>query len=185
MQPHFAQGNESVPSRSGLTGWSSRHQQASLVGSLRASHSVRLTVSVRLFMSEANFKRLISENSAEIARLHSRIHETVRFRGRSEQDRKQWQDACAEFHARYDALAFPGGYEAALSGIAAGEPGAIEAAICFLELRPYFFRSGYMYKVLLRKVKRASLNSQQRHRVEAILNRQAKWRERKAADVGA
>ena len=28
-----------VPSRSGLTGWSSRHQQALLVGSLRASHS--------------------------------------------------------------------------------------------------------------------------------------------------
>lgn len=28
-----------VPSRGGLTGWSSRHQQASLVGSLRAAHS--------------------------------------------------------------------------------------------------------------------------------------------------
>jgi len=28
-----------VPPRSGLTGWSSRHQQASLVGSLRATHS--------------------------------------------------------------------------------------------------------------------------------------------------
>ena len=130
-------------------------------------------------MSEANVKRLISENSAEIARLHARIHETVLFRGRSEQDRKQWQDACAEFHARYDALAFPGGYEAALSGIAAGEQDSIEAAICFLELRPYFFRSGYMYKVLLRKIKHAALNSKQIHRIEAVLKRQTEWREQK------
>ena len=28
-----------VPARGGLTVWSSRHQQASLVGSLRAAHS--------------------------------------------------------------------------------------------------------------------------------------------------
>jgi len=31
--------HNTVPSRSGLTGWSSRHQQVSLVGSLRASRS--------------------------------------------------------------------------------------------------------------------------------------------------
>jgi hypothetical protein len=30
---------KTLPSRRGLTGWSSRHQQASLVGSLRAARS--------------------------------------------------------------------------------------------------------------------------------------------------
>jgi hypothetical protein len=41
MPPNLSSTNKYniVPSRGGLTGWSSQHQQASLVGSLRASHS--------------------------------------------------------------------------------------------------------------------------------------------------
>jgi hypothetical protein len=35
----FDSNHKTVPSRSGLTVWSSRHQQATLVGSLRAAHS--------------------------------------------------------------------------------------------------------------------------------------------------
>ncbi len=127
-------------------------------------------------MNTRDIKRNITASAAEIARLHAQIHETVRHRGKSEKDCEAWQKACAEFHARYDALALPGGYEAGLAGISSGDPAAVEVALCFLELRPYFFRSGYMYKVLLRRIKRASLSLEQFDRLQAVLERQEQWR---------
>jgi hypothetical protein len=69
-----------------------------------------------------------------------------------------------DFHARYDLLAFPGGYASreVRARILNGDFAAIEAAICFLEVRPYFFRSGYMFKDLLRALKRAPLTQEER-----------------------
>ena len=91
------------------------------------------------------------------------------LRGYVAEDLRNWESACREFHDRYDLLAFPGGYEGALERIVAGEPEAMDAAICFLEVRPYFFRSGYMYKDILRKIKRAPLSKRQADRVAAII----------------
>jgi hypothetical protein len=87
------------------------------------------------------------------------------------------------FHARYDGLAFPGGYQrgGALNRIAYGDPDAMEAAICFLEIRPYFFRSGYMFKDILRKCRRAPLSSDQAARLKTIEKGLLEWRERKLA----
>jgi hypothetical protein len=61
--------------------------------------------------------------------------------------------------------------------MAAGDPTAIEAALCFVELRPYFFRSGYMFKALLPKLKKADLSAQQLNRLEGVLKAYSKWRE--------
>jgi len=58
----------------------------------------------------------------------------------------------------------------------AGDPEAMEAAICFLETRPYFFRSGYMFKTLFRKAKRAPLNKDQQERFEAVKKRYDEYR---------
>jgi hypothetical protein len=136
-------------------------------------------------MNIGDIKRTIAANAAEIARLHARIHETVRYRGKSEKEREAWQEACAEFHARYDALALPGGYGAGLAGISSGDPTAIEVGLCFLELRPYFFRSGYMYKVLLRRIKHATLSPEQFGRLQVVLERQGQWRALKAKHAAA
>ncbi len=100
-------------------------------------------------------------NAKEIERLRARIDETVKVRDKGPKEMAAWEAACREFHARYDALAFPGGYSDALVRIASGDGAAIEAALCFLELRPRFFRSGYMYKDILRKTKRAQLSEEQ------------------------
>lgn len=92
-------------------------------------------------MNSERTKERIRENAAEIGRLRSRIHETYAHRAKSPEKRREWQQACAEFHARYDGLAFPGGYQGggALNRISRGDQEAMEAAICFLEIRPYFF----------------------------------------------
>ena len=72
-------------------------------------------------------------------RLHSRIHETVKYRTKSPEKRREWEQACAEFHARYEGLAFPGGYRNALERISRSDPEAMEAAICFLGNAPILF----------------------------------------------
>lgn len=126
----------------------------------------------------------IRENAAEIVRLRSRIRETYSERAKSPKKKLEWQQACAEFHARYDSLAFPGGYGqggGALNRILSGESEAMEAAICFLEVRPYFFRSGYMFKDILRKCRKAPLTSEQAARLSAVEEKLSQWRERRLA----
>jgi len=104
-------------------------------------------------------------NAKEIERLRARIDEAVTVRDKGPKEKATWEAACWEFHARYDALAFPGGYTDALDRIVSGDAAAIEAALCFLELRPRFFRSGYMYKDILRKTMRAQLSESQASRL--------------------
>jgi len=122
----------------------------------------------------------IEECAAEIDRLHRRIHETFKLRGDSEEAHEQWLLACAEFHAKGEQLCRDGGFHADLyPQIRAGEPEAVEFALCFLELRPYFFRSGYMWKDILRKCKNAPLVGEQAERRDLLIAKYAEWRERR------
>lgn len=132
-------------------------------------------------METERLRREVLASAQEVARIHARIHETLKTRGNSSKDRDIWATACKEFHARYNGLAFPGGYEGAEARIVAGDAESIEAALCFLELRPYFFRSGYMYQSLLRKMKRAVVTKDQSERLQVVLDRLDEWRLRKAA----
>ena len=124
-------------------------------------------------------KEWFRRNTEEIRKLHGRIHETYKQRGKVPGATERWSRACEEFHARYDSLAFPGGYETAVARMAQGDAEAIEAALCFVELRPYFFRSGYMFKTFLRKLKRAQLDVRQTERFERVVQAYEKWRQMK------
>jgi hypothetical protein len=134
-------------------------------------------------MKTSEIKQAISDGAAEITKLHKHIHETLRYRDKSPAQRNAWENACAEFHARYDALAFPGGYDGAIERILNGDCFTIEVALCFLELRPYFCYSGYMFSKLLRKIKHASLAPDQAERLQFVLARQALWRQRKSGKM--
>ena len=132
-----------------------------------------------------DFKTAIEANAVEIKRLHSRVHETLRHRYKSPEQTERWKTACAEFHARYDKLAFPGGYLTAKERIRSGDTEAIEAALCFVELRPYFFRSGYMFKTFLPMLKRVQLTPSQRDRLSRVMLAYDKWRAQKRAQPEA
>jgi hypothetical protein len=108
------------------------------------------------------------ESAKEITRLKARIDEAFQRRGESQQLRVAWESACADFQSRYDNLAFPGGYESAGIRILDGDQSAIESALQFLELRPYFFRSGYMRTALMRRLKRAPLTAPQATRLRQL-----------------
>lgn len=114
--------------------------------------------------------RCIIQRHARLAcELHNRVRETFKLRNTSPEARAEWSQACDEFHSQYDALAFPGGYRVAQENIQAGDNYAIENAIAFLEVRPYFFRSQYMRTKLIRLLKRAPLTPRQTQRLQKSL----------------
>ena len=79
----------------------------------------------------------IMRNAEKINQLKARIDESVKYRDKNEHKKKEWEKACADFHGQYDSLAFPGGLDGALERIVEGDTQAMEAAICFLECRPF------------------------------------------------
>jgi hypothetical protein len=116
------------------------------------------------------------ENANEINRLHDRIHETFSRRSEDVDSNRQWSEACENFHNRYGQLCMPGGWDSGfMDRLKAGEHHAVEAALCFLEVRPYFFRSGYMWKDLLRKCRKVPMNEEQSSRFIALHERYSKW----------
>lgn len=117
------------------------------------------------------------ENAIEINRLNKRVHETVKRREESQQARQEWSHACEEFFVRYEELCLPGGWdERFFERILSGDEATIEVALCFLEVRPYFFRSGYLWKDILRKCKRAPMSGEQSERFGNFLEKYTEWR---------
>jgi hypothetical protein len=117
------------------------------------------------------------ENASEINRIYRRIHETFKRRDESDELRQEWSQACNEAHLRYSELCLPGGwYPDLYDRIKAGDPDAIEVALCFLEVRPYFFRSGYHWKTILQKCKRAPMSGEQAERFKTLFENYNEWK---------
>lgn len=122
-----------------------------------------------------DYVRFFRDSERTIQQLHARIHETLKRRD-TPKGREVWSKACSEFHSRYTELAFPGGYESALARLKKSDPEPVEAALVFLELRPYFFRSGYMRETLLRRLKHVPLSNLQAERFARVQEAQRQWR---------
>lgn len=120
------------------------------------------------------------ENANEINRLTRRIHETVKRRDESDAGRQEWSEACKDFHTRYAELCFPGGpHSNFYERIRVGDPAMIEVALCFLEVRPYFFRSGYHWKTIFQKCKQAPMSGEQAERFAILLQKYTEWKRRR------
>lgn len=52
----------------------------------------------------------------------------------------------------------------------------MDVVLTFLEVRPYFFRSGYMWKTLLKRVQRVPMGAKQQARMQKILDAYAAYR---------
>lgn len=108
----------------------------------------------------------LASSSATIRELYSRIDETFAMRDRSPAHREAWSRACAEFHARYGTLSYPGG-DSRWQALMTLDSSEIETAITFLETDPFFFRSGYMKEAIWQRLKSAYLVPKQLRRLEA------------------
>ena len=120
---------------------------------------------------------IIESNAALLRKLQETIHESFRHRSEGPEELEAWQQACSEFHARWDELAFPGGLQSGLRRIEAGDMQAIETAIRYLELRPFYFRAQYTRDKFTRLLKRQALPASLQQRFDATRERLRAWRE--------
>ncbi|MCE9558826.1 MAG: hypothetical protein K8R88_07720 [Armatimonadetes bacterium] len=127
--------------------------------------------------SVSPFAEEILQNAAELRRLHDQICESFA----TGEHALSHAEACKEFHARYDELAFPGGWETAYARIAAEDPEALEAALAWVECKPFFFRSGYKWDTLMRKLRHAPFDEGQRARFEVVHERLLEFRSKRAS----
>jgi hypothetical protein len=117
------------------------------------------------------------ENAAEINRLDRRIHETFQLRDQSSAHSDAHSKAADDFHKNYSRLCLPGGpYSDFYARLRAGDPQMMEVALCFLEVRPYFFRSGYHWKAILQKCKHSPKSPEQAERFRLLFERYTIWR---------
>ena len=95
---------------------------------------------------------------------------------RTEADIQAYQQLCDRFHANFDRLAFPGGWEQGRAALKAQEPVAIDFGIAYLEANPMFFRSGYIKQEIAQLLKKAAVKgfdftAEQRTRLQAVFLR--------------
>jgi len=120
---------------------------------------------------------IIESNAASLRELHEAIHETFRHRSEGPEALAAWEQACREFHQQWDELAFPGGLRSGLRRIESGDMQAIETAIRYLELRPFYFRAQYTRDMFTRRLKRQALPARLQQRFDATRERLRAWRE--------
>lgn len=79
-----------------------------------------------------------------------------------------WKNACLDFHQTELATDFLWSHETQLS-IRRGNRKAIDDALLFLEVDPWYFRSGYLKEMLIDSLKRAPLTKDDKARIRNII----------------
>jgi len=111
-----------------------------------------------------NFVGLIEREAKAISDLQKNVHTT--FKNRSS-DRETWSKACEKFHSYVSSLSI-------FINRVYNEPEfqdeeILEFGITYLEVDPFYFRSGYIKEEILTKIKRSRLSKKQMKRLRAVL----------------
>jgi len=112
---------------------------------------------------------LIQHNCQKLVEFRKNIHTTFESRDQNEESYKQWSNACSIFHENYNELSFPGGLKEGINNLKKADSDSIEKAIVFLEVNPYFFRSGYIKEEILSILKKINLNNSQKERLQTVV----------------
>ena len=115
-------------------------------------------------------RRIIETDARRIEELRAEVLRRAGQRDSSAITRDAWQKACQAFHDEFLLRSFPGGYDA-IASIREGDGTAIETALQFLEVDPWFFRSGYIKADVARALANAPLDEEQKARVRNVVLR--------------
>lgn len=111
-----------------------------------------------------DFIGLINRESETIETLRQNIHKTLKNRSK---DRETWSRACKKFHTHVSAMSEF--VNRIYKDHKIQDEETLEFCITFLEVDPFFFRSGYIKEEILTKIKRSDLSEKQIFRLRTIL----------------
>lgn len=110
------------------------------------------------------------QREEKISREHQRrINDTFGRRRESDAAWDAWKDACHQWHKK-EMLCFYLWSQDARKRMVSGEREVIEDALLFLEVDPWFFRSGYLKERVLRHLKSAALTERDRARLRNVID---------------
>ena len=114
-----------------------------------------------------NYRQLITQEADKLNKLHKKVHETFRFRGEGEKGYRAWEEACKLFHEYKSPL--DEYFEKACNCEKFDDKDLLEFVVQFLEVDPWFFRSGYLKEIFLTKIKRSNISVKTKTRLRNIL----------------
>lgn len=106
------------------------------------------------------------------------IHKTFSGRKNSQEAWSTWENACLDFHNTTLATDFLWSRETQLN-IRSGNRESIDDALLFLEVDPWYFRSGYLKETLIDSLKNAPLTDDDKSRIRNIIISIASGRNRR------
>ncbi|MBA3954976.1 hypothetical protein H0X48_06680 [Candidatus Dependentiae bacterium] len=109
---------------------------------------------------------LILNNAQTITALVTKVNQSYKDKVKHP---LTWQQATEQLQSLYDQLAFPGGLEHGLQLLKAQDPNTTQIAIDYLEVNPYFFRSGYIKEKIIRLLKKINVSEQQKKQLQEII----------------
>lgn len=115
----------------------------------------------------SDIRELIDTETKNLRSLHSAVHAAYEVRGKSEHAMRDWSKACRRFQ-QYMPLLHDWLRQIDIASLS-DRPDLKDFAITFLEMDPMYFGSGYIKERLLRRLKSADLNGQERARLIAVL----------------
>ena len=118
-------------------------------------------------MRRSDLVDLIESEATKLEALHSAIDRTFVNRDKGDETRRAWDNACEAFHtyrSRMDPF-----LERACEEERYTDSELLEFVVAFLEVDPWFFRSGYLKQILLTRLKRSDLSEPLRQRLRRVL----------------
>lgn len=128
----------------------------------------------RFICPMTNFKSAIQAHETHVNEMHARVHETLKQRDQSRDKFDLWTKAVHRFHAVRSEINEM--CDACISDGLEQDPMLRRFAFEYLSVDPYYCRSGYFVKKLLRRVKKLELTDSEKHILRELILRRIETR---------
>jgi hypothetical protein len=109
----------------------------------------------------------IAAAAVRLEALHAEVGRTAKTRDRDAVSHREWRQACDAYHS-FESPLDPYIRQACEDSLYT-DKNLIEFVVCFLEVDPRFFRSGYLKQMFITRLKRSELDEATKRRLRIVL----------------